>query len=98
MGTFDRLRNDMRRLHTFRNEPPLDRPYNPRMYFKSEYKFKPATPELEQALKNSESAFNSEQLAANQRRKPLPNLTANQHQVMQYFGIMTNSASSKLTK
>ena len=63
MGTFKRLRNDVRRFYAFRNEPPLDRPYNPRMYFKSEYKFDPATPELERALKNFESAFNSEQLS-----------------------------------
>ena len=85
MGTFKRFRNDVRRLYAFRNEPPLDRPYNPRMYFKSEYEFKPCEdmPELEQALTNFERAFNSEQLAANQRQKPLPNLTANQHQVMQ---------------
>ena len=79
---FKRLENDVRRIYTFSKSPPADDEYDPKMYIKSNFKFKEATPEIEQALKNFKSAFIAEQLATNQRRQSKPNLTSSQHELM----------------
>ena len=77
----------MRRIFTFKDEPldPEDPSFNPKMYFKSKYKFKRIDEKfgIEQALDNFESAFKSELQAKSQLRRPLPNLTARQHRVME---------------
>ena len=79
---FNRLKNDVRRKHAFSKNPPEDDEYDPKMYIKSGYQFDKATPEIEQALANFESAFIAKQLATNQRRRSTPNITSSQHELM----------------
>ena len=38
-GTFDRMRNDVRRLYAFADTPPEEQGYNRKLYIKSDYKF-----------------------------------------------------------
>ena len=39
-GTFDWMRNDVRRIYAFANNPPEEQEYNRKLYIKSDYKFK----------------------------------------------------------
>ena len=80
------MRNDVRRLYAFADNPPDEQGYNRKLYIKSDYKFKQALPAIEQALDDFESAVKSAQLANNHRRKPKPNLTPNQHTFMLHLG------------
>ena len=58
-STFDRFKNDVRRLWTFVNNPPVDEGYNLKMYHKSDYKFKRALNKIEKAMEDFEREFKS---------------------------------------
>ena len=52
-GTFDWMRNDVRRIYASAKDPPNEREYNRKLYIKLDYKFDPALPAIEQALTTS---------------------------------------------
>ena len=84
-ATFERFRNDVRRLVTFAKNPPADEGYNPKMYHKSGYKFQRASIKIEKAMDDFEREFKSNRLVNHQRRKSRPNLTINQHRLMLFL-------------
>ena len=50
-GTFSLLQNDLRCIYAFKDSPPLDdQDYTKKLYFKSDYAFKPASDEIEEAI------------------------------------------------
>ena len=58
--TFERFQEDLRWAHHFKFNPPANpenRNYNPKLYIKSDFKFKEAPPEIEEAVSNFESDF-----------------------------------------
>ena len=71
------MKNDVRRIYAFAEHSPEEREYNSKFYIKSDYKFKSASPAIEQALDKFENAVKSTQLANNHRCEPQPNLTCN---------------------
>ena len=49
--TFSLLQNDLRCIYAFKDSPPLDdQDYTKKLYFKSDYAFKPASDEIEEAI------------------------------------------------
>ena len=79
------MRNNVRRIYAFAKDPPDEWEYNHKLHNKSDYKFDPALPAIEQALDDFESAVKA-QLANNHQRKPKHNLTCNQHTLLLHLG------------
>ena len=63
-NTFSRLMEDIRWnwKYIFRDNPPLDENYIPKLYIKSEFKFDPAPEKIEKALQTFQQAVQQEQL------------------------------------
>lgn len=80
------MKNDVKRLHVSAGAFPEEQFYNAKLYIKSDYEFKPALLEIEQALENFEIDVKSKQLPTNQRHKPQPNVTLNQHKLLLHLG------------
>ena len=83
--TFERMTEDVRRIYAFSQSPPDDADYIPTLYIKSDYRFKPASIEIEKALFNFRTAIKSEQLQLNKRRKPTRNLSFGKWNLIQKF-------------
>ena len=83
--TFERLTEDIRRIYAFSQSPPDDDEYIPKLYIKSDWRFKSASREIEQALTNFRIAVQSEQLQLNQRCKPIRNLSYGKWNLIQSF-------------
>ena len=79
---FDWIRKDLRCIHAFAKQPPEEQEHNRKLYIQLDCEFDPALPKIEQALNGFKSPVKSNQLANNQRRKPWPNLTLNQHKLL----------------
>jgi hypothetical protein len=74
---------DTRRMYHMRGQDSQD--YIKSLYVKSEYKFKPASDELEEAMYNFKKQLKSEQLARNRRRKPSRNVTYGEWTLIQFY-------------
>ena len=87
--TFDRLRQDVRRkYHLLDAEPNTDQygpDYIPGLYIKSDYKFKPAPEDIEQAIDAFETAITSAQKRISTRQRPKPNLSLPQQSLLQFL-------------
>ena len=83
--TFERMTEDVRRIYAFSQSPPNDADYIPKLYIKSEWRFKSASREIKEALFNFQNAIKSEQLLLNQRRKPTRNLSYGKWNLIQKF-------------
>ena len=95
-STFDRLRKDLRRMYHLRVTDSGN--YIKGLYIKSEYKFKPASDEIEEAIDNFEKALKAEQLEINRRRKPSRNVTFGQWELIQFFRTDTQYTISNADK
>ena len=74
--TFDRLTEDVRRIYALRDVEKDDTNYIPQLYIKSDYRFQPASTELESALtKFKKAVLNTQQQLRNRRFKPHRNIT-----------------------
>ena len=85
-NTFERFKNDVRRLYEFTVNPPiLEDEYIPKLYIKSGYQFDPATDEIEDSLITFERALLKEQKLCQQRRKPIRNISVGQWELTQFL-------------
>ena len=75
--TFERLRADVRRIYHLRDNEE-DGEYIKGLYIKSDYKFKEASKEIEQAMNDFEKAVAERKRAAKHRQKIYTNLTHHQ--------------------
>ena len=84
--TFERLTKDIRRIYTFRDEPPLsDDGYIPSLYIKSDFSFDPADDRIEEALKNFCQAVQHKQRDRQRRRKPRRNITVGEWDLITFL-------------
>jgi hypothetical protein len=83
--TFDRLNNDIRRIHAFKLKPPEDSGYIPSLYIKSGYEFDDATDDIEEALAGFKQAVQAKQLQYSRQRKQRRNITAGRWNLLQYL-------------
>ena len=84
-NTFIRLTEDIRRKYAFKDSPPLDEDYIPKLYIKSEYKFDHASKEIEEALCNFRRSVEEEQLQCQRRRKPQRNISHRRWELLQFL-------------
>ena len=85
-STLDRFANDVRRTHFCCDRPlpeDADSTYNPKLYIKSTYLFKKASPDIEKCLANLTAALNTAQ-ARYKKGRP-PNLTPRQYSLLVFF-------------
>ena len=82
--TFNRLTADIRRMYHLRDLPDDDN-YNPKLYIRSDYKFRETSPAIETAIVNFHNAINTEQLLISQKSKPFRNLTHSQYKLLHFF-------------
>ena len=83
--TFARLREDVRRIYALKDVvDDDDGDYIPSLYIKSDYKFVPASDNLEQAIDSFERALTVEQ-RRRQQRTILPNLTPSQGALVSFL-------------
>jgi len=75
--TYQRLREDVRRIYALRHEEESGE-YIKELYIKSDYKFEPASDEIEQALNKFEAAVEHEKKSKKKRNRILTNLTHQQ--------------------
>ena len=85
-NTFERLREEVRRKYPFSLCPPDDNNnYIPGLYIKSDYKFKPASDDIEAALTSFQSSVDKYQSVLNDKASIVPNLTPRQFSLMKTF-------------
>jgi hypothetical protein len=73
--TFERLTEDVRRIYALRDVED-DGNYIPKLYIKSDYRFDPASPDLEKALTSFKKAvLSTQQQLRNRRKRPRRNLS-----------------------
>ena len=80
--TFDSLREDVRRKYHLQDSLENDGSYIPSLYIKSDYKFDPASEEIEAALSNFEQSWRAEQAISERKTKIVPNLTPRQWSIV----------------
>ena len=82
---FERLRDDVRRIYFFRDEP-IDQNganYNPKMYIKAGKKFEKADTHIENCINNFEDEY---RLTQRRYNKPqAPNITGNQFKLLKFL-------------
>ncbi|KAL3790505.1 hypothetical protein ACHAWO_010636 [Cyclotella atomus] len=82
--TYNRLIGDLRRMYALRNAGESDE-YIPSLYIKSNYRFKAASDEIEEAAENFRDAITSEQLLRSRKKKPSRNLSHRQLDLVRFF-------------
>jgi len=77
----------VRRLYAFLKSPPDDDPdgYIPGLYIKSDYKFPPASADIEAALTNFKTYVLQEQTRYAKHHPPTSNLTPSQFKLINFF-------------
>ena len=90
--TFDRFRQDARRIYTMsqaepeENDPNQYGPdYIPSLYIKSDYPWKPVTDDIEDAINSFQAAIEAAQHQLSQRRSFKPNLSHSQWTLLEYL-------------
>ena len=85
VDTFERMREDVRRMYALKGGGDSSNSYIPKLYVKSDYSFDPASEEIEDALKQFREALRSEQLQRSKIKKPRPNLPLRALKLIGYF-------------
>lgn len=82
-NTYERMIGDIRRMYHLQGSDSGD--YIPSLYIKSNFRFEPASDEIEEAVLDFRDAITSEQLLRSRKKKPSCNLTHRQLELVRFF-------------